>query len=285
MDFLFEAFAWLISFFYELTRSYGLAIVLLTITVRLILFPLTAKQAKSMQAMQRVQPELKRLQAKYKDDRTKLNEEMMKFYKENSINPLSGCLPLLVQMPLFIVLYQVIQGLTKTVREGGRTVGAPKYLEESSELYQALKNAGGEMVSWGLDLSRSASDSAQDGFGEALPYFVLVALVIATGYYQQRQMTARNPQAAQNPQAQMMGKIFPIMFGLISYSIQAGVVVYFLVSNLWQIGQQAVVFRQPATAPAGGAGGSPIEAKVKEEPPAPRPSNPPRNRNKKKKKK
>ena len=250
MNFLFEAFAWTISFFYDATKSYGLAIVLLTIAVRLVLFPLTAKQAKSMQAMQRVQPELKRLQTKYKNDRQKLNEEMMKFYKENNINPLAGCLPLLLQMPLFIVLYNVINGLTRT-RDG---VGDPKYLDKGSELYQSLRQAGGEMVSWGIDLSKSASSASSEGFVEALPYFALVAIVIGTGYYQQRQMTARNPQAAQNPQAQMMGKIFPIVFGLISYSIQAGVVVYFAVSNLWQIGQQYLIFRNPAMAGTSGNG-------------------------------
>src|SRR3954462_2248164 len=114
-DALFKAFADAIAFFYKLIPSYGIAIVLLTIAVRLVLFPLTAKQARSMQKMQQVQPELKRLQAKYKNDRQKLNEEMMKFYKENNINPLAGCLPLLLQLPLFIVLYRVIRGLTNTV--------------------------------------------------------------------------------------------------------------------------------------------------------------------------
>jgi len=259
VSFLFEAFAWLISLFYQVTRSYGLAIVLLTVAVRLVLFPLTAKQAKSMQAMQRVQPELKRLQTKYKNDRQKLNEEMMKFYKENNINPLAGCLPLLLQMPLFFILYRVIHNLSKTVKlPSGKIVGNPSYISHDSELYKALREAGGKMVSWGIDLSESAASASKQSFGHALPYFVLVAIVIATGYYQQRQMTARNPQAAQNPQAQMMGKIFPLMFGLISYSIQAGVVVYFAVSNLWQIGQQYLIFRDPAMAagpaPSSGSG-------------------------------
>src|SRR5919202_5844490 len=112
---MFDAFARLLAWFYDLVPSYGVAIILLTVAVRLLLFPVTAKQAKSMQAMQRVQPELKRLQQKYKNDRQKLNEEMMKFYKEHQINPLAGCLPLLLQMPLFIILYRVIHGLTHTV--------------------------------------------------------------------------------------------------------------------------------------------------------------------------
>src|SRR5207237_1580404 len=91
---------------------------------RLVLYPLTVKQTKSMQAMQRLQPEIKRLQAKYKNDKQKLNEEMMKFYKENKVNPLSGCLPLILQLPLFIVLYRLIHDLTSTVIAGAVVVGA-----------------------------------------------------------------------------------------------------------------------------------------------------------------
>src|SRR4051794_8419943 len=207
-----------------------------------------------MMAMQRVQPELKRLQAKYKNDRQKLNEEMMKFYKENQINPLAGCLPLLLQLPLFIVLYRVIAGLSHTPW--------PKYIKRSTELAQALHDAGGKMVSWGIDLSKTAAEK-HSSFGVALPYYILVALVVATGYYQQRQMTARNPQAAANPQAQMMGKVFPIVFGFISLNIQAAVVIYFVVSNIWQIAQQAVIFRhQPAVAGGGASGplGKPKDA-------------------------
>src|SRR5207245_9775805 len=112
---MFDIFGRLLVWFYDIAHSYGWSIVLLTVAVRLVLFPLTAKQAQSMQAMQKVQPELKRLQAKYKGDRQKLNEEMMKFYKEHQINPLAGCLPLVLQLPLFFVLYRVIRGLTHTL--------------------------------------------------------------------------------------------------------------------------------------------------------------------------
>src|SRR3984893_11842383 len=110
---------------YGFCHSYGVSIILLTIFVRLLLFPLTTKQAKSMQAMQRVQPEMKRLQAKYKGDRQKLNEEMMNFYKENKINPLAGCLPLVVQLPVFIAL-------------NGTLRNAYKYVPTHTSLYGAL---------------------------------------------------------------------------------------------------------------------------------------------------
>ncbi|MBV8161197.1 MAG: YidC/Oxa1 family membrane protein insertase, partial [Acidimicrobiia bacterium] len=109
---------------YTALPSYGIAIIMLTVAVRLVLYPLTVKQTKSMQAMQRLQPEIKRLQTKYKNDRQKLNEEMMKFYKENKVNPLSGCLPLLLQLPLFIVLYRLIHDLTNTVIAGAVVVGS-----------------------------------------------------------------------------------------------------------------------------------------------------------------
>src|SRR5436853_6541072 len=115
MDPLYKAFGWLLALFYSAIPNLGVGIILLTVLVMLILFPLTAKQAKSMLAMQRVQPEVKRLQAKYKNDRQKLNEEMMKFYKENQINPLGGCLPLLLQMPIFIALFQTLRDIPKFI--------------------------------------------------------------------------------------------------------------------------------------------------------------------------
>ena len=233
LDPIYNAMGAVLAFFYSVIASYGVAIALLTVAVRIFLIPLTTKQVKSQQAMQRIQPELKRLQAKYKNDRQKLNEEMMKFYKENKVNPLAGCLPILLQAPLFIVLYRLILDLSHD--------GGPKHVPEDSKLYTSLVESGGAMVSWGFDLAKSASSVS--GFGNAFPYYVLVALTVATGYYQQRQMTARMPKGSVNPQMQMITKIFPAMIGLISLSVPAGVVVYFIVSNIWQVGQQAVTFR------------------------------------------
>ena len=246
LDPIYSAMGTVLAWFYAVIPSYGLAIALLTIAVRILLIPLTTKQVKSQQAMQRIQPELKRLQAKYKDDRQKLNEEMMKFYKENKVNPVAGCLPLLLQTPLFLVLYRLILGLTHKPE--------PKHLPRTSELFNHLVASGGKMVSWGIDLAQSAK--TQHGFGKAWPYYILVVITVATGFYQQRQMTARMPAGQTNAQMKMIGRVFPAMIGLISLSIPAGVVVYFIVSNIWQIGQQEVTFRTlgPVT---GGAAGSP----------------------------
>ncbi len=233
LDPIYSAMGSVLAFFYSVVASYGVAIGLLTVTVRIFLIPLTTKQVKSQQAMQRIQPELKRLQAKHKNDRQKLNEEMMKFYKENKVNPLAGCLPILLQAPLFIVLYQLILNLS---RDGG-----PKHVPSDSKLYASLVESGGEMVSWGFDLARSASSVS--GFGNALPYYLLIAITVSTGYFQQRQMTSRMPKDGMNQQMQMVAKIFPVIIGFVSLTVPAGVVVYFIVSNLWQIGQQAVTFK------------------------------------------
>ena len=237
---MFQALAGLLNFFYELVPSYAFAITMLTFTVMLVLSPLTLKSTRNMLEMQRLQPELKKIQAKHKNDRQKLNEEMMAFYKEHKVNPVAGCIPMLLQMPVFIVMYNVIAGLTAR-GEGG--VPQPKYLSPGDSLYDALVQDGGKMMSFGIDLAKSASDPPAGGFGKALPYLILVALVIATQYFQTKQMTSRNPGSQANPQAQMMTRIMPIFFGFISFSIKAGVNFYFLASALFRIAQQEAMYR------------------------------------------
>jgi YidC/Oxa1 family membrane protein insertase len=234
-----------LAFFYSIIPNSGVAIILLTVAVRLVLFPLTAKQAKSMIAMQRVQPEIKKLQAKYKNDRQKLNEEMMKFYKENQINPLGGCLPLLLQMPVFIALYQTLENIQK-------------FIPTNSQMFQDI--CGGaktaaqcktpDMKFAGMDLTTSASKAMSSGLSVGWPYLVLVAFVVVTGFVQQRQ-TMRN-QTQPNPQMAIISKIFPLVFAFITWGLPSGVGLYFATSNLWQIGQQEVVYRtmmNPASAP------------------------------------
>jgi YidC/Oxa1 family membrane protein insertase len=249
LDPLYTVLGHTLAWFYGFVGDYGLSIVLLTVAVRVLLIPLTIKQIRSMQAMQRLQPEIKRLQQKYKDDRQKLNEETMKFYKENKVNPLSGCLPLLLQMPLFIVLYRLIRDLVPKTASG--KVLPPKHIPQDSELYHALVKEAGTMKAWGMDLAERAT--AVHGLATAWPYYLLIAFVVATGWYQQRQTTARQAaDGAVNQQAQMMGKIFPIFFGFISLTIPAGVVVYFATSNVWQIAQQSIMFRKK-TNPTGDA--------------------------------
>src|SRR5688500_17467638 len=108
MDSPHDLLGYVLAFWYTLFTSYGLSIIGLTVVVRLLLFPLTAKSVRSQRAMAELQPQIKQIQARYRDDRQKMNEELMAFYKDNRINPLSGCLPLLLQMPVFIGLLRVL---------------------------------------------------------------------------------------------------------------------------------------------------------------------------------
>ena len=106
LDPLYRVIGWLLAVFYNPPHSLGLAIIVLTIVIMLVQFPLTAKQTRSMIQMQRVQPEIKKIQQKYKDDKAKQNEELLKFYQENKINPLAGCLPMIITIPIGIAVFR-----------------------------------------------------------------------------------------------------------------------------------------------------------------------------------
>lgn len=264
MQVFFDALAAVLAFFYDLVPNYAFAIIMLTLVVMIVVTPLTLKGTRSMMMMQQLQPEMRKIQTRYKDDRQKLNEELLKFYKENNINPLGGCLPLLVQMPIFLVLYQVLRGLTRRVSDMGFDVGwvanlvesgqqavsppsiervfDPTYVSPDSSLYQSLAGST-TMEAFGMDLSESASQALGVGVFHALPFLVLIAIVGATGFIQQRQIQGRNPGASVNPQQQMIMKIMPIFLPVISFGLPAGLVLYFAVSNLYRIGQQAFISR------------------------------------------
>lgn len=248
LDPFFDLFATVLSWFYSLVPNYGVAIILLTVAVMLVVTPLTLKGTRSMMELQFHQPELRRIQTQYRDDRQKMNEEMMKFYAEHKINPLGGCLPLLVQLPLFIILYNVIRGLTNRTSLLDATLAGtpslagtfdPKYLDESSSLYESLHQSR-EMLAFGIDLARTPMQAMSDGLGTAWPYLLLIAGIFATSYIQQKQIQGRNPQAA-NPQMQMITKIMPPMFAIFSLNFPAGLAIYWCTSGLWRIGQQYVI--------------------------------------------
>ena len=239
-DGIFELFAKTLSFFYDLVPNYAIAIALLTLLVMVITTPFTLKGTRSMIQMQALQPEMRRLQLKYKDDRQKLNEELMAFYKENNLNPLGGCLPLLLQTPIFIILYNVIQGLTRI--PAGETTFDPKYLDHTSALYRSLDGAT-EMMSFGVDLAVSARTALSSGFVEGLPHVVMVAIVAVTSYYQQKQIQGRNPNAEMPPQQNMIMRLMPAMFVVFAFVAPSALVIYFITSNLYRIGMQAYITR------------------------------------------
>jgi YidC/Oxa1 family membrane protein insertase len=134
---MFEGPAWLVSQYYSFTHNYALAIGLVALTVMILVTPLTLKSTKGMLEMQRLQPEMKRLQAQHRGDRMKLNEEMMKLYQEHKVNPLASCLPLLLQMPVFFIMYRVLHGLSNLGSDGTFN---PSYISKTTELYKSLDN-------------------------------------------------------------------------------------------------------------------------------------------------
>jgi YidC/Oxa1 family membrane protein insertase len=265
MSALFNFFAGALALFYSWVHSYGFAIAALTLFVMAVTTPLTYKGTKSMLQMQRLQPQLKAIQARHKGDREKMNEELMKFYKANNINPVGGCLPLVIQMPVFFILFRVLRGLTRRVTNYGLQAGLaaasvgtgqgltkaddplrdfrPKYVSDTSTLFHDL-NSTNRMKSWGIDMAESASKALTTSFGHAIPYLLLVVAVLVTGIVQQRQIAGRNPGAQVNPQQQMIMKLMPIFLPVFSFAMPAGLVLYFIVSNLWRVGQQAVITRK-----------------------------------------
>lgn len=264
MQWLFDAMAALMAFFYSVIPNYGISIVLLTLVVMVIVTPLTLKGTRSMMMMQQLQPEIRKIQAQYKDDRQKLNEELMAVYRENQINPVGGCLPLLVQAPVFIVLYTVLRGLTRRISEvgyfpgwvsGGFDTGSPSkppewlrnfdpaYLSPDTDMYRSLSQTN-EMRAFGIDLAASPQKVLGESVVAFIPYALLILVVAVTGFVQQRQIQGRVPKGQVNSQQQMIMKILPIMLPIFSFTLPGGLIIYFAVSNMYRVGQQWFITRK-----------------------------------------
>jgi len=253
---LFELFGLILAGIYAVIPNYAIAIFGLTVVIMLALTPVTIKSTKSMLAMQRLQPEMKKLQTKYKgaENREQLNAEMMKLYKENGTSPFGACLPSLLQMPFLIVLYSLIRGLSFGVlgKTGQVIKATPRYIPNGSQIYKNLVANKGQMHSWfGTDLS--SAPFTHHGANQAvliIPYLVLIGMAIFLQYYQMKQMNSRNPQAAAaNPQMAQMQKFFPIIFGLIYLRVPAGATIYMVVSSAMRIGTQELMFRTGMVTP------------------------------------
>jgi YidC/Oxa1 family membrane protein insertase len=249
---LFDAVGWVLALIYGVIPNYAVAVALLTVIIMVLLTPLTVKSTRSMIAMQALQPEIKKLQAKYKgpENRQKLNEEMMALYKEKGINPAGGCLPMFLQMPFLIILYDTIRGLTNTVRVNGVLTVQPRYIPKPhgtsislvEKLYHSLVLGHGKMVSFGMDLANKPFGHGLSG-PQRIPYFVFVAAAVGLQYFQMRQMNSRNPQAAANKQMQTIQKVTPVLFAYIYFLVPAAVAVYMIVSTIIRIITQEVMFR------------------------------------------
>jgi YidC/Oxa1 family membrane protein insertase len=253
-----KIFGWLLAAFYSVSGNYGIAIILLTLVTMVVVFPLTRKGTRSMMQMQLLQPELLKLRSKYKkkpgmtpEERreitTKQQEEMMALYRENGVSPTGGCLPMFMQFPVFIVLYNTIRGLTRTTTEGkgkaAHLVSSPEFINTHTRLYQNLIHSGGKMQAFGLDLADSVR-SHQSHWIDVIPYVVVILIAVALQYVSIWQITNRNPQAGANQQMQQIQKFMPLIFIFIYIEFPAGVGLYFIVSSMFRIGQQEWMYKR-----------------------------------------
>ncbi len=193
---------YIVVFLYQnVIANYGIVIILLTIIVRMVLTPLTISQTKSMAKMQKMQPQIKELQKKHKDDKQKLQQETMEFYKKNNVNPLAGCLPLILQMPVFFALFQTLRNPTERVTD---------VVKDFNFLWLNLN--------------------------ERDPYYILVILMVATMFLSTKLTTT-------DPKQTKIMYLMPVVFGFISWQFPAGILVYWVTTNVWSIGQQYIVNR------------------------------------------
>lgn len=224
--------------------AWGLSIVSLVILIRICLIPLFVKQIKATRAMQTLQPEMKKIQERYKNDKQRQSEEMMKLYKETGTNPLSSCLPILAQSPFFFALYHVLNSIANN-----DTIGV---------INQSLLESAQKAHIFGAPLAAKFTDSSADvaALDASLTTVrivtaVMIVLMSASQFYTQRQLMTKNVDTTvKTPfmqQQKMLMYVFPIMFAVFGINFPVGVLVYWLTTNVWTMGQQMYVIRNNPT--------------------------------------
>ncbi|MFD6492910.1 membrane protein insertase YidC [Streptomyces sp. NPDC060188] len=224
--------------------AWGLSIVSLVILIRICLIPLFVKQIKATRAMQTLQPEMKKIQERYKNDKQRQSEEMMKLYKDAGTNPLSSCLPILAQSPFFFALYHVLNGIAT-----GKTIGV---IDD-----QLLASARQAHI-FGAPLAAKFTDSADKvaALGATITDVrvvtaIMIVLMSGSQFYTQRQLMTKNVDTTvKTPfmqQQKMLMYVFPVMFAVFGINFPVGVLVYWLTTNVWTMGQQMYVIRNNPT--------------------------------------
>ena len=211
-DFISQVLLQLLEFFHKIVHNWGWAIIILSIAVYLALFPLTLKQLRSMKEMQALQPRIEELRKLYKDNPQKLNKETMELYKEHKVNPLGGCLPLLLQMPIFFALYQAL--MRSVVLKGARFFWI-RDLSEPDRLFtlpKSLPIIGNEI--------------------NILPLLMMIGMFI------QQKMSSVKSGGTSQEQQKIMLIIFPLMFGFIFYKMPSGLVLYWFVNSMLMLANQ-----------------------------------------------
>jgi len=226
--------------------SWGASIIGLTVVIRLLILPLTFKQVRSMQELQRLQPEMKRLQARYKDDRQRLNQEMMKLYQEHKVNPLGSCLPILLQLPFFISLFYMLRKDLRIDICGQSAVPCGEY-----------KGGGwGEEFLFIPDLTDKATGA------------VLVTLIVL--YVGTQLISGLVSTVTADPTQRRMMLALPFVFVIFIINFTAGLILYWITTNTWTIGQQLLVRKlfpkPPPIEPKADAGSKPARGKPPPQP-------------------
>jgi YidC/Oxa1 family membrane protein insertase len=241
--------SWVLTKFHSLTSlafnpdsgwAWGLAIVLLVILIRILLIPLFVKQIKSQRNMQIIQPQVKEIQKKYAGDRERQSQELMKLYKETGTNPLSSCLPILAQAPIFYALFAVLQGIARSHPKGVLTV----------DLVESARNA----TVFNAPIYGTFTNRANTANPTATLWVTLVLIICMTltTFLTQRQLIVKNT-APDNPMVQqqkILLYVFPLIFAFTGINFPIGVLLYWFTTNLWTMGQQFYVIRnspQPGT--------------------------------------
>jgi YidC/Oxa1 family membrane protein insertase len=256
MNALSQLVGWVLAGFYSLVPNYGVAIILLGLTFMVLVVPLTLKSTRSMLAMQKLQPKMKQLQQQHKNDRMALNQALTELYKQEGVSPFGSCIPTLLPLPLFYVLYRVIIGLGNkgpSGCKGDACHAMPLYINPGTRMYKDLVASappghGAEMHAFGINLTTSAWTALTKGLGfaEIFGSLFLLLIMIGANYYQQVQITNLNPMVRQNQQmnSQMqLMRFFPVVFGLICIRLPSGLVLYYAVSALFRVGQQLCMYR------------------------------------------
>ncbi|MYV56532.1 membrane protein insertase YidC [Streptomyces sp. SID3212] len=224
--------------------AWGLSIVSLVVLIRICLIPLFVKQIKSTRNMQVLQPKMKAIQERYKNDKQRQSEEMMKLYKETGTNPLSSCLPILAQSPFFFALYHVLSSIAN-----GKTMGV---------IDQGLLDSARKAHIFGAPLASKflESSSKVEALGASLTNVrivtaIMILLMSASQFYTQRQLMTKNVDlTVKTPymqQQKMLMYIFPVIFAVTGINFPVGVLVYWLTTNVWTMGQQMYVINQNPT--------------------------------------
>jgi YidC/Oxa1 family membrane protein insertase len=308
---LLDGLGWVLARLYDFIPNYGIAIILLTVLIKVVLFPLQFRQIRSMQHMQALQPKIKDLQKKYKNNKQKQQEETMKLYREAGVNPLGGCLPIILLYPFLIAMYSVIRPVILTpspTQEGSYQVAQNQvHIPVDSELFHkivthqdtdflylnlqcTLIGAGTQVQQTWLDpnaadkadktgnlpdgapildengqplpqpaTTLSHLDCGDQRFPDVIPYALLLVVMVGSAFYMQRQTQKASPPGAQTGSQQAIMKYMPLMFAFFGLNFPSGLVLYWTVSNGFQIAQQTLMLR------AGHIGPEAIEKRMAEQ--------------------